>query len=383
MCGFSDGVRWLCHRWHPVTHFGSAIDGNNSRRCRSSATAVRRRAGDVMTPTTRLIDVAGAAGVSLRTASRVLNDDHRVAAETRSRVLHAMRSLNFQPDAVARSLRAGTDVSIGFVVESIADPFFSEVIDSVETAMARHGRPVLVASTHRDDLREQQVVQRMLHRRVAGLLLSPTSGDHSWLRPDRTPLVLIDRAAPGVSADIVDIDDHQAADDAVTHLIKHGHRRIAYVGDTSSIPTSSARLAGYLAAHARHGLPVADDLVRSNSSTSREAAEAMDQLLHHARGSDGEAAFTAVFSATTRASLGIIPVLHARSRTDVAFIGIGDFAMADALTPGITVVDHSGRQIGEAAADRLIERLADPGRAAGHIRLPATIIERGSGELRP
>jgi LacI family transcriptional regulator len=336
-----------------------------------------------MTPTARLIDVAGAAGVSLRTASRVLNDDHRVAADTRRRVLDTMRSLNFQPDAVARSLRAGTDLSIGFVVEAIADPFFSEVIDSVETAMARHGRPVLVASTHRDDLREQQVVQRMLHRRVAGLLLTPTSGDHSWLRPDRTPVVLIDRAAPGVSADIVDIDDRQAAEDAVTHLIRHGHRRVAYVGDTSSIPTSSARLEGYLAAHARHGLPVADDLVRSNSSTSREAASAVSELLDHAAGPDGEATFTAVLSATTRASLGIVPVLHARSRTDIAFIGIGDFAMADALTPGITVVDHSGTRIGVAAADRLIARLADPGQAVEHIRLPAAIIERGSGEIRP
>jgi LacI family transcriptional regulator len=182
-----------------------------------------------------------------------------------------------------------------------------------------------------------------------------------------------------VSADLVDIDDRQAADHGVTHLIEHGHRRIAYVGDTSSIPTSSARLDGYLAAHARHGLPAADDLVRSSSSTSRDAAEAMNHLLDRA----DQAPFTAVFSATTRASLGIVPVLHARSRTDIAFIGIGDFAMADALTPGITVVDHSGARIGVAAANRLIERLADPGRAVEHIRLPAAIIERGSGEIRP
>jgi LacI family transcriptional regulator len=327
---------------------------------------------------TRLIDVADAAGVSLRTASRVLNDDHRVAAGTRSRVLEIMRSLDFQPDAVARSLRAGTDLSIGFVVESIADPFFSEVIDSVETALARHGRPVLVASTHRDDLQERQVVQRMLHRRVAGLLLAPTGGDHSWLRPDRTPLVLIDRAAPGVSADLIDIDDRRAAEDAVTHLIRHGHRRIAYVGDTSSIPTSSARLRGYREAHARHGLPVDERLVRSNSSTSRDAAEAMNELI-----AGGAAGLTAVFSATTRASLGIVPVLHARARTDLAFIGIGDFAMADALTPAITVVDHSGARLGVAAAARLVDRLADPARAVEHVRLPAPIIERGSGEIPP
>jgi LacI family transcriptional regulator len=236
-----------------------------------------------------------------------------------------------------------------------------------------------VASTHRDDLRAQQVVERMLHRRVAGLLLAPTGGDHSWLRPDRTPLVLIDRAAAGVSADVIDIDDRQAADDAVTHLIRHGHQRIAYVGDTSAIPTSSARLEGYRQALTRHGLPVLESLVRSNSSSSREAAEAIGQLLDSA----DAAAFTAVFSATTRASLGIVPVLHARARTDIAFVGIGDFAMADALTPAITVVDHSGARLGVAAADRLIARLADPTLTVEHIRLPAAIIERGSGEIRP
>ena len=96
---------------------------------------------------TRLLDVANAAGVSLRTASRVLNDDPRVASVTRQRVRAAMLDLRFEPDAMARSLRAGTDTAIGFVVESIADPFFAEVIDAVELEMSRHGRSVLVTST--------------------------------------------------------------------------------------------------------------------------------------------------------------------------------------------------------------------------------------------
>jgi LacI family transcriptional regulator len=129
----------------------------------------------------------------------------------------------------------------------------------------------------------------------------------------------------------------------------------------------------------RQGLPVADDLVRSDCDSSREAAAATAELVDRRP----ELSCTAVFSATTRASLGIVPLLHARSRTDMAFIGIGDFAMADALTPAITVVDHSGARIGAAAAQRLIARLTDPGRPVEHVRLPAAIIERGSGELRP
>jgi LacI family transcriptional regulator len=162
----------------------------------------------------RLLDVANAAGVSLRTASRVLNDDPRVASLTRQRVRAAMLDLRFSPDAMARSLRAGTDTAIGFVVESISDPFFAEVIDAVEREMSRHGRSVLVASTRRDPDWECDVIERMVQRRVAGLLLSPTGDDHSWLDPGRVPVVLVDRPAPGLTADLVEIDDHRAAFDA-------------------------------------------------------------------------------------------------------------------------------------------------------------------------
>src|SRR5438552_17726486 len=89
---------------------------------------------------TRLLDVANAAGVSLRTASRVLNDDPRVAPVTRERVQAAMLDLRFEPDAMARSLRAGTATTSGIVVESISDAFFAEVIDAVELGMSRRGR---------------------------------------------------------------------------------------------------------------------------------------------------------------------------------------------------------------------------------------------------
>src|SRR2546423_1520434 len=156
----------------------------------------------------RLLDVANAAGVSLRTASRVLNDDPRVAPDTRQRVRDAISDLSFSPDAMARSLRAGTDTAIGFVVESIADPFFAAVIDAVEQEMSRHGRSVLVASTRRDPGWERDVVGRMLRRRVAGLLLTPASGSHAWLAPSvpsvpgvpgipSVPVLLLHRPAQG------------------------------------------------------------------------------------------------------------------------------------------------------------------------------------------
>jgi LacI family transcriptional regulator len=324
----------------------------------------------------RLLDVAHAAGVSLRTASRVLNDDPRVAPVTRQRVREAMLDLRFEPDAMARSLRAGTDTAVGFVVESIADPFFAEVIDAVELEMSRHGRSVLVTSTRRDPAWERDVIGRLTQRRIAGLLLSPTSDDHSWLDPRRLPVVLIDRPAPGLSADLVEIDDHRAAFEATAHLVTRGHRRVAYVGDTPAIATSAARLRGYRDALAHHGVGVDEQLIHCECATSRAAAEVVSALI------DGSRPPTAILSATTRASLGVVPALHSAGRTDIALVSFGDFPMADALSPAVTVVDHPGREVGRAAAARLLARLDQPGLPVQRIQVPTGIVERGSGELR-
>ena len=330
-----------------------------------------------MSGTARLLDVANAAGVSLRTASRVLNDDPRVAPDTRQRVQEAMIDLRFRPDEMARSLRAGTDTAIGFVVESISDPFFAEVIDAVEQEMSRQGRSVLVTSTRRDHGRERDAIGRMMQRRISGLLLVPTGDDHSWLDTRRVPVVLVDRPAPGISADLVEIDDHRAAFDATAHLISHGHRSIAYIGDTPAIPTSAARLRGYRDALAHHRIEADERLVNCDGATSRAAARAVSAMVSGARPP------TAILSATTRASLGVVPALHAAGRTDIALISFGDFPMADALRPAVTVVDHPGHEIGRAAAARLLDRLGKPALPVERIQVPARIIERGSGELRP
>jgi LacI family transcriptional regulator len=307
----------------------------------------------------------------------VLNDDPRVAAQTRQRVREAMLDLRFQPDEMARSLRAGTDTAIGFVVESISDPFFAEVIDAVELEMSRHGRSVLVTSTRRDPEWERDVIGRMLQRRIAGLLLSPTGDDHSWLDTRRVPVVLVDRPAPGLSADLVEIDDYRAAFDASAHLIRHGHQRVAYVGDTPAISTSAARLRGYRDALLHYRVEADERLVNCDSATSQAAARAVSVMVS---GADSP---TAILSAATRASLGVVPALHAAGRTDIALVSFGDFPMADALRPAVTVVDHPGHEIGRVAAARLLARLGQPGLPVERIQVPARIIERGSGELRP
>jgi LacI family transcriptional regulator len=322
-----------------------------------------------------LRDVAEGAGVSLRTASRVLNDDPRVADATRRRVRSVMEDLRYTPDLMARSLRAGTDATIGLVVESIADPFFSELAAAVESATYDDGKSVLVASHHGDPDRERRTIEAMLERRVSGLLIVATGGDHSWLAAASAPFVLVDRPAEGLEADVVGVDDRQAAYDAVAHLISHGHREIAYVGDYPRVATSAARLAGYRDAMASNGLEVPEALVRASCPTPQAASDSMAELL------GGDRHLTAVFSAATRCSLGVVPALHEHGRTDVALVGFGDFAMANMLVPAVTVMNHSPVAVGVAAAARLARRIAEPGLAAESIDVAVRLIERGSGEL--
>ena len=324
----------------------------------------------------RLLDVANAAGVSLRTASRVLNDDPRVAPVTRQRVREAMLDLRFEPDAMARSLRAGTDTAIGFVVESISDPFFAEVIDAVELEMSRHGRSVLVTSTRRDPGWERDVIGRMLQRRIAGLLLCPTGDDHAWLDP-RVPIVLVDRPAPGLAA-------------TWSRSMTTGPRSTPWPTSSptgiSASPTSATRLPSRrqppaCAVTATPWRSTGSRWTRTWSPATAPPARpplvAVSALIGGARPP------TAILSATTRASLGVVPALHSAGRTDIALVAFGDFPMADALHPAVTVVDHPGHEVGRVAAARLLARLDQPGLPIERIQVPARIVERGSGELRP
>ena len=163
----------------------------------------------------------------------------------------------------------------------------------------------------------------------------------------------------------------------MAHLIAHGHQRIAYVGDTPAIPTSAARLRGYRDALAHHRVEADEHLVNCDCPTSHAAAQAVSALIGGCRQP------TAILSATTRASLGVVPALHSAGRTDIALVAFGDFPMADALRPAVTVVDHPGHEVGRVAAARLLARLGQPGLPVERIQVPVRIIERGSGELRP
>lgn len=328
-----------------------------------------------------LKDVARVANVSIKTASRVLNDDPNVAVSTRAVVTEAMRTLGYLPDPAARSLRAGTDRLVGVVVDSIGDIFFAQLVAEVEAVLDKAGYRVFIASSNRDAQRERDTVQNLIQRRCAGVIVTPSSRDSLvGVQLRDVPVVFVDRVGELPGAQSVVVDDFGLARLATTHLIGYGHRRIALLSDIPDIETTRRRHEGFRAAMADADLPVDEELVRSDCPSASEVMRVLTSLL------ELDEPPTAIISTNTRLSLGLVPALHQYGRTDIALVAFGDFAMAESLSPAVTVIDHSPEAVGAAAANALLACL-QPGDVDVPVEpialVPARLITRGSGEQSP
>lgn len=337
-----------------------------------------------MTGRATVYDVAKQAGVSIKTVSRVVNGSEEVKAATRDRVLSAVRDLKYVPNSHALSLKSGNTRTVGVVVDSLSDPFFAAIVAFVEQKLAAEGYTVLVASTNRNGDREREQVLALARNRIAGLVLTPTNSDHSYLDDvlHGIPLVIVDRTCDVTGTDVVKVDDFGATRQAVLDLIALGHRRIAFIGDSSALPTNRDRHDGYLSAHEAADVEVDPELERWDSDQTDEAAAATTSLLQLA---DPPTAF---FACHPRGAAGTVHALHRNHQTHRAVISFGEVLLGDLLQPALTVIDHLPERIAEATADVLLRRLieVEDGREPGppaETLVPLTLIRRGSGELTP
>lgn len=229
-----------------------------------------------------------------------------------------------------------------------------------------------------DPERERPTVESLLRRQIVGLIAAPVAHDQSYLVPwqDRTPVVFVDRAPSGITADFVVEDDHAGAREAVDHLVGHGHHRIAFIGDSTYIATTKLRLEGYKAALVDSGLTVDPDLIRLTGVSAEEAATDAMALLA------GPAAPTAIFSSNARCTMALVPALQQIGHTDIALVGFGDFPMAASLRPAVSVIDQDPRRLGQVAVERLLQRMKTPEkRMKRETILPVRLIKRASSEL--
>jgi LacI family transcriptional regulator len=327
-------------------------------------------------------DVAALARVSLKTVSRVINNEPTVNPELVERVRRAASQLHYQPNFGASALRRrdGRSSTIGVLLEDLSNPFSATIYRAVEELAIARGVSVLGGSLDEDPHREHELTSSMSRHRVDGVIIAPASRDHQYLRQEQmagVPFVFVDRPPHLLDADAVLSNSREGSARAVKHLLAHGHQRIAFLGDLITIYTAEERYQGYCDALASAALSPEESLVARNLRTIEAAEIAAGQFL------DDEKPPTAFFAGQNLLTIGAVRAIRNRGmQQQVAIVGFDDFLLADLLEPGVTVVAQDPVAIGQEAAALLFARIDGDEGPSQKKMIETTFITRGSGEIR-
>jgi LacI family transcriptional regulator len=331
-------------------------------------------------------DVARRARVSHQTVSRVINGHDSVTAETRDRVLRAIRELEYVPSAVARSLSSQRTHTLGMVTTDVSDHFFAEAVAGAEAEARKRGYFLIIGSIEEgseDD--ERTYLRLMLERRVEGLIVAVprlrlAEDDLLADAVARIPTVLVasDIELPG--ADHVDIDNRRGGQEATGYRAAQKHRIFATITGPLDWPSARARLDGYRDALRDAGISADRSLVEPCVDWGLESGRrAADRLLESAP------KLTAIFAQSDLLALGAIAALRARGMRvpeDVSVVGFDDIPVSSVFDPPLTTVRQPMREVGELAARLIGDRATSARKAKGtrHM-LRAPLVIRGSVAL--
>lgn len=322
-----------------------------------------------------MADVARQAGVSLKTVSRVVNQEPHVSPVLQRRVQEAIGVLGFRRnEAAARLARGATMLTIGLIMENISNEFYSRLAKAVEAAAADHAALVVFGSYEERPERERMLVESMYARGVDSLIIVPSAADHGWLAEHGgLTTVFVDRVPHGLErADVVLLDDVRGGRMATEHLLARGHRRIGLISDDEAFSSVHDRACGYRAALGEAGVAVDESLVVRGVFDPWRAGHEVARLLSL------DDPPTAFFATNNRAAIGILQALRERPEHP-AYVGFDDFALADVFNPGVTVVRYDVTRLGRSAVDLLL----DPSDTPRRVKVPVELVARGSGELPP
>jgi DNA-binding LacI/PurR family transcriptional regulator len=330
----------------------------------------------------RLKDVAALAGVSTRTVSNVVSGSAAVAEETRARVQAALDELGYRPNVAARNLRAGRTGLIGLAIPELHSPYFGELAGLIVRAAQQRAWTVVIDQTFGDPEAERRLLDGGDGRLVDGLIISPWAlgPEEVTGRSRNVPVVLLGERRPHGLADRVAVDNVLAAEEATTHLLEAGHRRIAALGPQPHLHNETARqrLEGYREAFRRAGLTPDPALEQPVRTLHREdGARAMAALLDAGTRPD------AVFAFTDELALGALHVAHERGLRvpdDVAFVGFDDIEDGRYANPPLTTVAPDKQQIAERALQCLADRIYSPASAVPplDVVIPHRLVVRAS-----
>lgn len=330
-------------------------------------------------------DVAQTAGVSVTTVSNVLNQRTEAMTEaTLLRIQEAIRSLNYHPSRVARSLVTSQTATIGLIIAEIETPLFLQALHFIEPIARNAGYNVLLCSAQ-NLADEQQAVNLLLEKQADGIIFLSTSVyiDDEYLTrlpASAPPIVIINRSLTHhFNFDQIQWNNMGGTIAAVTYLIRHGHRHIALLRGPASRRSAVERLEGYRQALQLHGLEYREDYVQlADFGESQEMwIQATQKLLTLWPRPTAILAFNDIVAAV---ALRTLQRAGLRVPQDVAVIGNDNQPFCTFLNPTLTTVSVPIIEAGQRAIEMLLARLAEPHRPPEQVLLPCSLIVRESSE---
>jgi len=303
--------------------------------------------------------IAERADVSIGTVSHVVNGTSRVRPKLRERVLEAIRSLGFQPSALAQGLRTNRTRMLGMIIPDISNPFFPSVVRGAEDVAFKHSYRVVLCNTDNDPAKESLYFTELRSYRTAGLLIIPAAGSDiaSALKPGTPgipPVVCLDRRPEGWTGDSVVVANELGAYGATQYLIEAGHRNLAVITGPTKLENSVERLKGFRKALKDKNLTLPAEFVQEAAFDTRSGFQAAKRLLKMLP------LPTAIFACNDLMALGALHAIHEmnlRCPEDISLIGFDNLEFCEYTNPPLTSVYQPGYQLGAAAANLLLDRV--------------------------
>jgi LacI family transcriptional regulator len=323
-------------------------------------------------------DVAQQAGVSIKTVSRVVNHEGEISDATRERVTSVIDELGYRPNVLARALVTQRTQTLGLVVVTIDNPFFSEIASVVQAAAREHHYHTFLASTENNLTDELNILESLAAQGVDGIIVCPTylSNENLLQFAERfRPIVSIHNPVEHPHISQVRADIRLGAHIAVDYLCEKGHIRIGMVASTESPPERRWREHGYAAGLAEHGIRFEPRWVCRGHSTIEGGYEAAKQLLA------GYPDLTALLAYNDLMAVGALRAcqeLGRRVPEDCAVVGFDDSAVAAVTTPALTTVRVDKRELGRCAVERLFEMIDNPDEVYPPLVLRPELVVRQS-----
>jgi LacI family transcriptional regulator len=305
-------------------------------------------------------DIAKALGLSTSTVSRALRDSYEISGETKKLVLEYAEKNNYHPNPIALSLKERRSRSIGVIVCEIANSFFSQTINGIESIAYNNGYNVIISQSRESADREMLNLQYLTSRSVDGLIISVSTEtkDFSFFKElnDRgMPIVFFDRIVDHIDTHKVIVDNYKGAYEATTHLINSGYKRIATLSNPAVLSIAKERLAGYQAALTDNGIVADEELIKycqHGGMIVEEVEQAVDQLLHLPQRPD------AILASADKLTTNCLRILKARGFSvpdDIGLIGFSNTDLTELLDPPLSVIRQPAFEMGEIATSLLLQ----------------------------